>query len=80
MKTYLLAHDLGTSGNKAVLYDEQGSLCASTLYEYQTDYPEAGFVEQDPEDWWRAVCSSTRELIAKAKISPGQIACVSFSG
>lgn len=33
MKTYLLAHDLGTSGNKAVLYDEQGSLCASTLYD-----------------------------------------------
>ena len=39
METYLLAHDLGTSGNKAVLYKADGSLAASVLCEYPTYYP-----------------------------------------
>ena len=50
MSTYLLAHDLGTSGNKATLYDTQGNLRASTLYAYDTFDPRPGFVEQDPQD------------------------------
>ena len=51
METYLLAHDLGTSGNKAVLYKADGSLAASVLCEYPTYYPNSGWVEQNPQDW-----------------------------
>lgn len=51
MADYLLAHDLGTSGNKATLYDSEGNLCASELVSYPTYYPYPGWVEQDPEDW-----------------------------
>lgn len=80
MKAYLLAHDLGTSGNKATLYDLQGRLRASVLHEYPTYYPRPGFVEQEPQDWWDAVCGSTRELLEKAGASPAEIAAVSFSG
>lgn len=79
MADYLLAHDLGTSGNKAVLYGEDGTLLASALYEYPTFYPFPGAVEQEPEKWWEAVCHSTRELIAKAGIGAKEIAAVSFS-
>ena len=74
MKAYLLAHDLGTSGNKATLYDLQGRLRASVLHEYPTYYPRPGFVEQEPQDWWDAVCGSTRELLEKAGASPAEIA------
>lgn len=80
MSTYLLAHDLGTSGNKATLYDTQGNLRASTLYAYDTFYPRPGFVEQDPHDWWKAVCQSTRALLEQSGVTPGEIAAVSFSG
>ncbi len=80
MANYLLAHDLGTSGNKAVLYHEDGTLEASVLYEYPTSYPHPGWVEQNPEDWWVAVCRSTRLLLERAGIRPGDIAAVSFSG
>lgn len=80
MKAYLLAHDLGTSGNKATLYDLEGRLCASELCEYETFYPQPRFVEQNPESWWEAVCKSTRSLLEKAAVSPGEIAAVSFSG
>lgn len=80
MRQYILAHDLGTSGNKATLYTLEGALHASTVVEYPTYYPQPGFVEQDPSDWWRAVCSSTRLLLENGGVFPEQIACVCFSG
>lgn len=80
MSQYLLAHDLGTSGNKAVLYREDGTLTASALWEYPAYYPHPGWVEQDPQDWWRAVCGSTKELLEKSGVLPADIAAVSFSG
>ncbi len=77
---YILAHDLGTSGNKASLYDRQGKLVASAFAGYETYYPQPGWVEQDPEAWWEAVVGTTRELLAKAKVKPTEVACVTFSG
>ena len=77
---YILAHDLGTSGNKATLYDEAGNLRCSAVCGYETRYPRDRFVEQDPEDWWRAVCKSTRDLMEKAGIGPEAVLGVSFSG
>lgn len=80
MSGYILAHDLGTSGNKATLYDFEGNLRSSTLYEYGTYYPDINWVEQDPEDWWRAVCVSTKELLEKSGIDRKDIFCITFSG
>ncbi len=79
-KQYILAHDLGTSGNKATLYDLEGRLLTSSFYEYETFYPKHNWVEQDPEDWWKAVCVSTRNLIEKAAIARADILCITFSG
>lgn len=78
-KGYILAHDLGTSGNKATLYDQNGNLCASTLCEYKTLYIKASWIEQDPDDWWNAICKSTKQLIELAKISKDEILCITFS-
>src|SRR5664279_1550720 len=77
---YILAHDLGTTGNKATLFDGQGKVKASFFCGYKTDYPRPNWAEQNPEDWWQAVCESTQELIKIAKIEPGDIACVSLCG
>lgn len=79
MERYLLAHDLGTSGNKATLYHTDGRLAASVVASYPTQYPYPGWVEQDPEDWWKAVCETSRSLLQKAAVAPEQVAVVSFS-
>lgn len=79
MGSYILAHDLGTSGNKATLYREDGTLMASALYEYPTYYPFPGAVEQNPDEWWKAVCVSTKMLLEKSGAAPADIAVVSFS-
>ncbi len=78
MAKYLLAHDLGTSGNKATLFDVNGKLVKSVIASYNTHYYNGTWAEQNPEDWWRAVCDSTKELLQG--IDKKQVIAVSFSG
>ena len=80
MARFVLAHDLGTTGNKASLYDADGALLASAFAAYDTSYAQQGWAEQDPEAWWSAMCASTQELLAKARIPAREVAAVSFSG
>jgi xylulokinase len=79
-QTYILAHDLGTTGDKATLFDRSGSSRASTFKGYETDYPRPNWAEQDAEEWWRAARESTRELLATSGVAPRDVAVVSFSG
>ena len=79
--SYILAHDLGTTGNKATLFDAaDGSAVAAAFEAYTTAYPHANWAEQDPADWWHAVRDTTRELLDKSGVAPGRIAVISFSG
>lgn len=78
MTKYIIAHDLGTSGNKASLFNDKGEYIGSTIYPYKTDYFNANWAEQEPLDWWRAVCE-TNKLLTK-DIDKKDIAAISFSG
>jgi xylulokinase len=80
MTSYILAHDLGTTGNKATLYDAEGRLVSSAFYGYDTEFAHTGWAEQNPEDWWRAVCISTQQLLRQAAINPDAVAAITFSG
>lgn len=80
MTNYIIAHDLGTTGNKATLYDREGNLVGSAFYAYGTEYAHTGWAEQDPEDWWQAVCASTRQLLQETRVKGNDIACITFSG
>jgi len=80
MPKFLLAHDLGTSGNKAVLYTLEGRLVASRTCPYDTRFFNGNWAEQEPLDWWAAVCSSTRELLEAAKADASDVAVVALSG
>lgn len=75
---YLMAHDLGTSGNKAVLYNTEGQLIKSCTAPYKTQYFNSCWAEQNPDDWWDAVCRSSLQLLQG--IETDRIAAVSFSG
>ena len=77
---YILAHDLGTSGNKATLYSQEGVKVASVSHPYDTHFFNGNWAEQDPEDWWRAICGSTRALLAESNVNASEVAVVSLSG
>jgi xylulokinase len=76
---YLIAHDLGTSGTKAALTDLMGCVLATAERNYPVYYSADGGAEQDPQEWWQAIVDTTREMMAKSKVSPQQIAGMSMS-
>jgi xylulokinase len=78
MKRYILAHDLGTSGNKATLFTTEGTLVGSATAPYGTRYFNNNWSEQAPEDWWNAVCASTRSLVQGVDVK--ELAAICFSG
>lgn len=80
MRDYILAHDLGTTGNKATLYDREGHLAGSAFFAYDTEYAHTSWAEQDPEDWWQAVCGSTQDLLRQTRVGSDDVACIVFSG
>ena len=80
MKRFILAHDLGTTGNKATLFDDEGQLVASAFSGYETAHPQPTWAEQNPDDWWRAVINATRGMLSKSGVAPQDIAVIAFSG
>lgn len=78
MSKWLLAHDLGTSGNKATLFTTAGELIDSFTYAYPTRFFNGNWAEQNPLDWWQAFCETNRRLLAGRDAT--QVAAVSFSG
>ncbi len=74
----ILACDLGTGGVKASLYQEDGTLLEARFQSYPTNYLSEGRHEQRPEDWWGAVCATTRMLM-KNRDAAG-VRAVSLSG
>jgi len=80
MRQLIVAHDLGTSGDKASLHDAHGRLLAAHTEPYPTDFGAGGKAEQDPADWWRAFCEATRALLIRSDAASGEAACVVLSG
>ncbi|MEJ2287256.1 MAG: FGGY-family carbohydrate kinase [Deinococcales bacterium] len=79
-KHFVIAHDLGTSGDKATLFDSDGGQRGSAFHAYETEYPRPGWAEQDAEAWWSAVCSSTRALLDQSGVPASDVAAIGFSG
>lgn len=75
---YLIGIDVGTSGTKSILIDPDGHLIASATAEYPLSQPQNGWAEQDPEDWWEAVCATLHQITET--ISPEDIAGIGLSG
>src|SRR5689334_20424019 len=62
-KQYILAIDQGTSGTKALIFDEEGKVCVKSTEPLKTNYLDNGFVEQDPDDIFQNVLSSVQRSI-----------------
>ena len=61
--------DLGTSAVKLLLVDEKGTIHKEVNREYPLYFPQPGWSEQDPADWWAACVDGMRELLAGAEAS-----------
>ena len=77
---YLIGVDAGTSNCKATLIECGGRVVTSAQHAYPTHHPRAGWAEQDPNDWYRAVAHVVRQCINAADVDPGKILAVSVCG
>jgi len=58
----LIGLDVGTSAVKGVAIDEEGRVLGAASAGYPLSRPQAGWSEQEPEDWWRAAEDVLRRL------------------
>ncbi len=77
---YALAYDIGTTGVKTCLFriGEQIELLAGASGGYALYVLPGGGAEQEPDEWWAAMCHTTRTVLAETGLSPAEIAGISF--
>ena len=80
MKELLLGIDIGTSACKAAVFKKSGEVAASASESYQVSYPKPGYAEQNPDDWWKAVCKATKACMEKGGLNPSDIAGIGVDG
>jgi xylulokinase len=74
----LLSIDIGTSGCKALVCDEQGAVVAVGMAEYPLYSPFPLWSEQSPADWWRGAQEAVKAVLAK--VDATQIAAIGLTG
>ena len=80
MGKYLLGIDIGTSACKVAIFDKNGNVLSTSNGGYEVYYPQPGWAEQNPEEWWTAVCGAIQEAMDKGQIQPEEIAGVGIDG
>ena len=76
---YLLGIDVGTFNLKTSLWSADGKLVNTVNREYGVTHPKPLWAEQNPEIWWQALKSTSKELIKKADIEPSSIIGIGVS-
>ena len=79
MKMYI-GIDIGTSGVKALLINEQGNIQAISMVEYPIYTPFPLWSEQEPEEWWKATIDVLRHLVQEAGNVAKQVCAIGLTG
>jgi len=75
-KPLILAIDQGTTSSRAIVFDESASIVAVAQAEFPQIFPQAGWVEHDPEAIWRTTLATARAAVAEAEAKGGRVAAV----
>ncbi len=79
MKKYILSLDAGTTSNRAILFNHSGEIANLAQQEFQQIYPQAGWVEHNPETIWETQLQVIREVMNKEGILPSQISGIGIT-
>jgi FGGY-family pentulose kinase len=74
---YLMGIDFGTGGARVGIFDREGTPLVFHATEWETKFPRSGRAEQDPDEWWSALVTSSRAAMEKSGLSPEEIAGIS---
>jgi glycerol kinase len=76
---YVMALDLGTTGNRAIIFDRQGEVVGQAYRELTQYYPQPGWVEHNPREIWDEIHWAIGAAIAKADLKPTDIAAMGLT-
>ncbi len=76
-KELIVVIDAGTTGLRTMIFDTNGLEVGRDYQEYQSYFPKPAWVEQNAEEWWQAVCRTSKNVLKKTKINPAD--CIGIS-
>lgn len=79
MSRYLLAIDQGTTSSRAIVFDLDGHIIATSQQEFPQIFPQDGWVEHDPEAIWATTEETCREAIKKASLQASDILSIGIT-
>ena len=79
MQKYILALDQGTTSSRAIVFDHEGLVVASSQHEYPQHFPQPGWVEHDALDIWHSQLACAREALRLARIDAHQVAAIGIA-
>ena len=77
---YVIGLDVGTTGTKTVLTNQEGTVEARAVAEYPLLSPKPGWAEQDPHHWWQACLDTLREVVTSSGVDPQDIVGIGLTG
>ena len=79
MSKYILAFDQGTTSSRAILFDHQGQIQATSQKEFQQIFPKPGWVEHDPLEIWSTQMGVATEAISMKGLSVNDIVAIGIT-
>ena len=79
MSKYILSFDQGTTSSRAILFDHQGQIHATSQKEFQQIFPKPGWVEHDPLEIWSTQMGVATEAISMKGLSVNEVAAIGIT-
>ncbi len=77
---YLMGIDVGTTGAKTLLINEDGTVISKAFEEYPLYTPQLGWAEQNPEDWWIATQKSIKKTLKESEVKAEEVKSLGLTG
>ncbi|HIK07034.1 MAG TPA: glycerol kinase GlpK [Trichormus sp. M33_DOE_039] len=76
---YILALDLGTTGNRAFIFNADGKIVGQAYKELTQYYPQPGWLEHDAAEIWQDACWVIKTAMSHSQITPSEIAAIGLT-
>jgi glycerol kinase len=76
---YVLALDLGTTGNRALIFDSSGNVVAQVYKEFTQHYPKPGWMEHDPNEIWQDTRTCMQQVLQENNVNANEIAAIGLT-